>query len=368
MIRFLDIKKINDSFNPELEEAVLRVVRSGWYLLGEELQAFENEYARFIGTRHCIGVANGLDALRLILRGYMELGKLKEGDEIIVPANTFIASILAITENRLTPVLVEPDLDTYNLDPFRVAEKITPRTRGIMLVHLYGRDAMHPEIERIRTEHNLLLIEDNAQAIGCFHGDCRTGSLGDAAGHSFYPGKNLGALGDGGAVTTDDEELASVVRALGNYGTREKYRSEYQGLNSRLDEIQAVVLRLKLGRLDADNDRRRAIAAAYLSDIINPAVTLPQDSGGLSNVWHLFVVRNSKRNELQEHLSGKGIQTLIHYPIPPHHQAAYESWREIDLPITEKIHEEVLSLPMSPFMDDAEVTAVVEAINTFGKM
>src|SRR5450759_1890971 len=263
MIKFLDLKKINDSFEPELSSAIKRVLDSGWYLLGNEAKAFEEEYEQYIGTKNCIGVANGLDALRLILRAYLEIGAMKEGDEIIVPANTYIASILAITDNRLIPVLVEPEINTYNIDPFKIEEKITESTKGVMIVHLYGQNAMHPEIKRIVDKYNLKLIEDNAQAQGAFYGSSRTGSLGDASGHSFYPGKNLGALGDAGAVTTNNDELAETVRAIANYGSNVKYKNLYKGLNSRLDEIQAAILNVKLPRLDADNQRRREIAQYY---------------------------------------------------------------------------------------------------------
>ncbi len=372
MITFLDLKKINDSFEPDLSRAIHRVLDSGWYLLGKEVTAFEEEYAHYIGTRHCIGVANGLDALRLILRAYIEIGVLNEGDEVIVPANTYIASILAITDNRLEPVLVEPDIRTYNIDPYLIEEKITERTKAIMIVHLYGRNAMHPEIQRIVEKYHLKLIEDNAQAQGCYDGDKRTGSLGHAAGHSFYPGKNLGALGDGGAVTTDDDELAAVVRALGNYGSTKKYVIDYQGLNSRLDEIQAAILRVKLARLDADNQKRRAVVAYYLENIKHPDIVLPKNSevsskvaNDKSHVWHLFVVKYKHRDRLQSYLNESGIQTLIHYPIPPHKQKAYKKWSSFSLPITEIIHNEVLSLPISPVLLDEEISRVFTVINRF---
>lgn len=379
MIKFLDLQKINDSFEPELSQAVQRVVRSGRYLLGEEVHAFEREYAEYIGTKHCIGVANGLDALRLILKAYMELGVMAEGDEIIVPANTYIASILAITDNGLKPVLVEPALDCYNIDPALIEAKITERTKGIMIVHLYGRCAMHPEIARLVERYNLKLIEDNAQAAGAsytvLHGGntvkhsaplLRTGSLGDAAGHSFYPGKNLGALGDGGGVTTNSDELAEAIRALANYGSKKKYENIYQGLNSRLDEIQAAALRVKLPRLDADNHRRREIAQYYCDNIKHPDIILPEyNSFALTHILHLFVIRNTQRDKLQSYLSESGIQTLIHYPIPPHKQLAYKDWNNQSYPITEKIHSEVLSLPMSPVMTDEEIQYVVNQINRF---
>jgi dTDP-4-amino-4,6-dideoxygalactose transaminase len=369
MIKFLDLKEINDSFEPQLLNSVKRVLDSGWYLLGEEVKAFEKEYAQFIGVKHCIGVANGLDALRLILKAYMELGFLSEGDEIIVPANTYIASILAITDNRLVPVLVEPDIKTYNIDPYKIEDKISARTRGIMIVHLYGRNAMNPEISRLVKKYNLKLIEDNAQAQGCFYGEKRTGSLLDAAGHSFYPGKNLGALGDAGAVTTDDDQLADVVRTIANYGSKVKYQNLYQGLNSRLDEIQAAILRVKLPRLDADNQRRREIAQYYIGNITNPEIILPFPknsqpvSSNLEHVWHIFLIRTKNRDKLQQNLNANNIQTLIHYPIPPHKQNAYKGFLSQDLPITEQIHNEVLSLPMSPVMKNQDINYVIDKIN-----
>jgi dTDP-4-amino-4,6-dideoxygalactose transaminase len=369
MIKFLDLKKINDSFEPQISGAVKRVLDSGWYLLGDEVKSFEQEYCHFIGSSHCIGVANGLDALRLILKGYIELGVMKEGDEIIVPANTYIASILAITDNRLIPVLVEPDICTYNIDPFRIEEKVTPRTRGVMIVHLYGRDSVHPEIERLVKKYGLKLIEDNAQAQGCFHDDKRTGSIGDAAGHSFYPGKNLGALGDAGAVTTDDDQLADVIRSLANYGSKVKYENLYKGLNSRLDEIQAAILRVKLPRLDADNQKRREIADFYLNSITNPKIYLPADPNkkpavsNKGNVWHIFAIRTTNRDRLQKTLHDNGVQTIIHYPIPPHLQNAYSEWPAQKLPVTEQIHREILSLPMSPVMTSEEVSFVTRVLN-----
>jgi dTDP-4-amino-4,6-dideoxygalactose transaminase len=370
MIKFLDLQAINKSFEPELSQSVQRVVNSGWYLHGNEVKAFEQEYTQFIGTKHCIGVANGLDALRIILRAYIELGIMKEGDEIIVPANTYIASILAITDNRLIPVLVEPDINTYNIDPFKIEEKITERTRGIMIVHLYGQNAMHPEIKRIIDKYNLKLIEDNAQAQGAFYKDKRTGSIGDAAGHSFYPGKNLGALGDAGAVTTSNDELADVIRTLANYGSKKKYENIYQGLNSRLDEIQAAVLRVKLKRLDTDNQKRREIAQHYIKHIKNPQIILPstlnaQRSTDFSHVWHIFIIRNIQRDKLQAYLNENGIQTLIHYPIPPHKQVAYSNWNELSFQITEQIHREVLSLPISQVLMEEEFVKVVERLNRF---
>ncbi len=371
MINFLDLKAVNNNYEPELSQVVKRVLESGWYLLGREVKAFEQEYAQYIGTKYCIGVANGLDALRLILKAYIELGKMHEGDEIIVPANTYIASILAITDNRLIPVLIEPEMNTYNIDPFKIEEKITKRTKGIMLVHLYGQNAMHPEIQRLVDKYQLKLIEDNAQAIGAIYEEKRTGGIGHASGHSFYPGKNLGCLGDGGAVTTSNEDLANVIRALGNYGSSKKYENNFKGVNSRLDEIQAAILRIKLPRLDADNQRRREVAQYYCDNIINPNIILPHQSFGnsilqsLSHVWHLYVIRHSQRDKLQKYLTENGIQTLIHYPIPPHQQKAYKEWSELRLPLTEMIHKEVLSLPISPVMYNWQVNKVVETINSF---
>ena len=373
MIKFLDLKKINDRYEPMLSACMSRVMDSGWYILGNEVKAFENEYANFLDVKHCIGVANGLDALRLILRAYLEMGLFKENDEILVPANTYIASIIAISENRLIPVLIEPDIKTYNIDPFRIEEKITEHTKGIMIVHLYGQNAMHPEIQRLVEKYNLKLIEDNAQSQGCYYHARRTGSLGHAAGHSFYPGKNLGALGDAGAVTTNDDALAELIRAMGNYGSREKYIHEFQGLNSRLDEFQAAFLKVKLKRLDEDNQKRCEIAQYYCKNIDHPDITLPNHNNSslftihssLSHVWHLFVIRSKERDRLQKHMDNNRIQTLIHYPVPPHKQKAYKSWNNLSFPITEQIHSEVLSLPISPVMTNDEVEQVVSAINTF---
>lgn len=373
MIKFLDLKKINDSYEPELSSAIKRVLDSGWYLLGNEVNSFEEEYANFIGTKHCIGVANGLDALRIILRAYVELGIMHEGDEIIVPANTYIATILAITENRLIPVLTEPNIDTYNIDPDLIEGKITLKTKAIMLVHLYGRNAMHPKIQHLVGNYNLKLIEDNAQAQGCVYGNKRTGSIGDAAGHSFYPGKNFGALGDGGAITTNDENLADVVRTIANYGSKVKYNNIYKGLNSRLDEIQAAILRIKLPRLDTDNKRRDEIAKYYLENIVNQDVTLPFTGNlepqilntGLINVWHVFAIRHNQRNNLQTYLHENEIQTLIHYPIPPHKQIAFRNWNNLSFPVTEQIHKEILSLPISPVMTNDEIETIINLINNY---
>jgi dTDP-4-amino-4,6-dideoxygalactose transaminase len=370
MIKFLDLKAINDSFEPQLTTSIKRVLASGWYLLGEEVKSFEQEYASYIGTSHCIGVANGLDALRLILKAYIEMGAMKEGDEIIVPANTYIASMLAITDNRLIPVLVEPDIKTYNINPYKIEEKITRRTKAIMIVHLYGQNAMSPEIQHLVEKHNLKLIEDNAQAQGCLYQNKRTGSFGDAAGNSFYPGKNLGALGDAGAITTNNDELAEVVRSIANYGSRIKYENQFKGLNSRLDEIQAAILRVKLSRLDEDNQRRRKVAEYYINNIKNQKIILPlaaseqSVSSYLEHVWHVFLIRTEQRDTLQRYLLESGIQTMIHYPIPPHKQKAYKEWGNLSLPITEKIHREVLSLPMSPLMNAEELTHIVKTLNS----
>ena len=379
MILFLDLKKMNDSFEPQLSDSIKRVLDSGWYLLGNEAKAFEQEYANFIGVKHCVGVANGLDALRLIFKAYLELGILNVGDEIIVPANTYIASILAISDCRLIPVLVEPDMGTYNIDPKKIEEKISPRTKGIMVVHLYGQNATNTEILELAKRYNLKLIEDNAQAQGCFFGAKRTGSVGDAAGNSFYPGKNLGALGDAGAVTTNDDLLADVVRTIANYGSKVKYQNLYKGLNSRLDEIQAAILRVKLHRLDADNQKRRAVAKYYLENIKHHEIILPVSDNGkvvvrhdendmslpLSHVWHVFVVRSKHRNELQKYLSENDIQTVIHYPVPPHKQLAYKEWGHLSFPLTENIHNQVLSLPISPVISDHDIQKVTEVINNF---
>ena len=373
MIKFLDLKLINQQYSLELKQAAAEVIDSGWYLKGERLTRFESSLAAFAGVKHAIGVANGLDALRLILKAYMEMGEMREGDEVIVPANTYIASILAITDNRLKPVLVEPDINTYNLDISLIEQHITPRTRAIMVVHLYGQVCWNTELEAISKRHNLRIIEDNAQGIGAIRDGKRSGSLGHAAGNSFYPGKNLGALGDAGAVTTNDDQLAEIVSALGNYGSSRKYVNDYQGLNSRLDDIQAAFLEVKLKYIDAENQRRREIAQYYCENIHNPAIVLPDNNNfslftlhsSLSHVWHLFVIRCSRRDELQNYLAEKGIQTLIHYPVPPHKQKAYKDWNDMVFPVTEKIHHEVLSLPVSPVLRDDEVKIVVDAINKF---
>lgn len=367
MIKFLDLGKVTALHGDEIEEAVMRTVKSGWYLLGEETKAFEREYADYIGTRHAIGCANGLDALTLILRAYMEIGVMHPGDEIIVPSNTYIASILAISRNGLVPVLAEPDPATCQISPDEIEKAITPKTKGVMIVHLYGRCAYTDRVGEICARHNLKLIEDNAQAHGCiFHGK-RTGSLGDAAGHSFYPGKNLGALGDGGAVTTDDTALSDTIRALANYGSQKKYIFKYKGINSRLDEIQAAVLRAKLPHLDDDNLRRKEIARKYMEGIANPAIMIPEIKDWDSNVFHVFPVFTDRRDELQNYLSEHGIQPLIHYPIPPHRQECYKEWSAKSFPISERLHATELSLPISPYLTSEEADTVISSLNKWGR-
>jgi dTDP-4-amino-4,6-dideoxygalactose transaminase len=365
MVKFLDIQKITQKNADELKGAVNRVIDSGWYLLGNEVKEFEKNFSSYCGVEHTVGVANGLDALRLILRAYLEMGVMEYGDEIIVPANTYIASILAISENRLRPVLVEPDLCTYNLDPSKIESALTSKTKGVMLVHLYGQCAYNDQVKEICDRYQLKLIEDNAQAQGAIFRGKRTGSLGDAAGTSFYPGKNLGALGDAGAVTTDDSTLADTVRKLANYGSKFKYINEYLGLNSRMDEIQAAVLDIKLRYLDEDTQRRRDISDFYRSNILNPAITLPSAVNEEEHVWHLFVVRTPNRDDFQHYLSAHNVQTLIHYPIPPYKQQAYKEWNELSFPITDKIHKEIISLPISPVMTDQEINEVVVTVNNY---
>lgn len=366
MIPFLELKQITEKYQDEIHEAVLRVVDSGWYLLGNELQAFEQHYAEYIGTKYTVGCANGLDALIWILRAYKELGVMKEGDEVIVPANTYIATILSITDNGLVPVLVEPDIRTYEIDGSKIEEAITPKTKAVMIVHLYGQCAYTDQIGLICKKHNLKLIEDNAQAHGClFKGDRKTGSLGDAAAHSFYPGKNIGALGDAGAVTTDDKELAEAIRALANYGSAKKYVFKYKGRNSRLDEIQAAVLSVKLKHLDQDVALRQKIAKKYIEGITNPRIILPYVTDYKAHAFHLFPIRCAERDRLQQYLTENGIQTVIHYPIPPHKQECYKEWNNLSFPITEQIHREELSLPMSPCLSDEEVDEVITRVNAF---
>lgn len=366
MIKFLDLQKINLVHQQEIETALLEVFRSGWYLLGERVKNFEKNLSTYIGSSHAIGVANGLDALRLILRAYIELGIMKAGDEIIVPANTYIASILAISDNGLVPVLVEPNIDNYNIDISKIEDKITSKTKGILIVHLYGRIVFSEELQQLAIQHNLKIVEDNAQTIGADWNGKKSGNLGDAAGFSFYPGKNLGALGDAGAITTSDDQLAATIRALANYGSNQKYVNIYQGLNSRLDEIQAAVLDVKLKYIDSENEIRRKIAKRFVSEINNLKIILPEyPENELEHVWHVFIIRSGNRELLQNYLTENGIQTLIHYPIPPHKQEAYNEWNNLSFPISEKIHEEVLSLPISPVLGENEVSQIITALNNF---
>jgi dTDP-4-amino-4,6-dideoxygalactose transaminase len=370
MVPFLDLGSLNSQFRDELIEAITGVVDSGWYIQGERVKKFETAFAEFCGVKHCIGVANGLDALTLTLRAWKELGKIQEGDEVIVPANTYIASILAITENKLTPVLVEPDEATYNLCPEKVRAAITSKTKVIIPVHLYGQLSAMPALMDIAEQYKLLVLEDSAQSHGAVANGRMAGNWGNASGFSFYPGKNLGALGDAGAITTNDDELAGVLRALGNYGSHEKYKNLYQGVNSRLDEVQAAVLAVKLKYLNIHTEQRRKIAQVYLKGIKNTAFTLPLShrEDALScerHVWHLFVIRCQERAALQEHLAKNGVQTLIHYPIPPHKQQAYPQFNHLNFDVTERIHQEVLSLPMSPVMTLESAEVVVEACNSF---
>jgi dTDP-4-amino-4,6-dideoxygalactose transaminase len=365
MIPFLDLKEINAQYREELILAATNVIDSGWYIQGKQVQRFEKEFADYCGTKYCVGVANGLDALILIFRAYKELNKLKEGDEVIVPANTYIASILAITENRLKPVLVEPDERTYNLDPTLIEQAITPKTKAIMAVHLYGQLADMPAISKIAEKHELLVIEDSAQAHGASHKGIKAGNWGDASGFSFYPGKNLGALGDAGVVTTNDLKLATTIRALGNYGSHRKYENKYQGINSRLDEIQAAILSVKLKYLDKETDRRRKIANYYLNNIDNGNLVLPSMLETGSHVWHVFVIQCTSREELQKYLLNNSIQTLVHYPIPPHKQEAYKELSDNNYPISEQIHSEVLSLPISPTQSFKDTMRVVKALNDY---
>ena len=368
MIKFLDLKKVNDAHGDEISTAIQRVLDSGWYLLGAEVSSFEEEFAEYCGAKHCLGVANGLDALILILMAYRELGVMAEGDEVIVPANTYIASILAISRVGLKPVLVEPDERTYNIDPNLIEAAITEKTKAIMAVHLYGQCADMDPICALAKKHGLKVVEDAAQAHAATYRGRKTGSLGDAAGFSFYPGKNLGALGDGGGVTTNDPQLAEAIKALRNYGSHQKYHNLYKGMNSRLDEIQAAVLRVKLKYLDADTEKRREVSNCYLKELStfsfpHSNLILPHTAEECSHAWHLFVIRSKERDALAERLKLQGIQTLIHYPIPPHHQQAYLEFSDCVLPITEAIHREVLSLPISPVMSSQQTEAVINAFH-----
>ncbi|MFV0183323.1 DegT/DnrJ/EryC1/StrS family aminotransferase [Empedobacter falsenii] len=366
MIKFLDLQKINLLYQQEIEQKLVDVFRSGWYLMGEEEKNFENNLAYYIGAKHAIGVANGLDALRLIFRAYIALGMMKAGDEVIVPANTYIASILALSDNGLVPVLVEPDESTYNIDIRKIEASITDKTKAILIVHLQGRIVFDETLQALSHKYNLKIIEDNAQAIGAEWKHKKSGNLGDAAGFSFYPGKNLGALGDAGAVTTNDDELAKTIRAIANYGSNQKYINIYKGLNSRLDEMQAGILDVKLKYIDHENETRRAIAKKFLSEIDNPKIILPENPiQEKEHVWHVFVIRCENRDELQDYLTENGIQTIIHYPIPPHLQEAYPELNHLSFPITEKMHQEVLSLPISSVLTDDEVNKIIRVVNEF---
>lgn len=359
MIKFLDLEKINNRYREEIDSRIKNILDKGWYLQGEENEIFTQNFANFCGTKFALGVANGLEALNLIIKAY-GFGK---GDEIIVPANTYIATILAISENGCTPILVEPDIKTYNINPDKIEEKITPKTKAIMVVHLYGQAVQMEKIWEIAKKYNLKIIEDSAQAHGAiYQGKC-TGNLGDASGFSFYPGKNLGCMGDGGAVTTNDEELFNKIKAIANYGSDRKYHHIYKGVNSRLDEIQAAVLDVKLKHLDSDNNKRREISKYYRENIKNPKIILPETYDEKSHVWHIFAVRTQNRDEFQKYLKNKEIQTIIHYPTPPHKQGAYKEWNDLSFPITEEIHNTILSLPISPVMTDSEVEKVVEVVN-----
>lgn len=361
MIKFLDLHKINERFRAEIDEKIKEVLDSGWYLLGKKDEEFEKNFAKYCEAKHCIGCANGLDALNLIIRAY----GFGAGDEIIVPANTYIASILAISENGCTPVLVEPDIETYNINPDLIEEKITDKTKAILVVHLYGQAVQMDKILELAKKYNLKVIEDSAQAHGAIYNGKRVGNLGDASGFSFYPGKNLGCMGDGGAVTTNDDELAEKIRALRNYGSHVKYKNLFKGVNSRLDEIQAGILDVKLPHLDKDNLRRREIAKYYRENIKNEKIILPKAYDEKAHVWHVFAIRTKNRDEFQKYLAENNIQTLIHYPTPPHKQEAYKEWNNLSYPITEEIHKTILSLPISPVMTDEEVKKVVEVINKY---
>lgn len=361
MIKFLDLKKINNRYREEIDSRIKDILDKGWYLQGEENENFTKNFANFCGTKFALGVANGLDALNLIIKAY----GFGNGDEIIVPANTYIATILAISENGCIPILVEPDIKTYNINPDSIEEKITSKTKAIMVVHLYGQAVQMEKIWKIAKKYNLKIIEDSAQAHGAIYQENRTGNLGDASGFSFYPGKNLGCIGDGGAVTTNDEELFNKIKAIANYGSDRKYHHIYKGVNSRLDEIQAAVLDIKLNHLDSDNNKRREISKYYRENIKNSKIILPETYDEKSHVWHIFAVRTQNRDEFQKYLTEKGIQTIIHYPTPPHKQGAYKEWNNLSFPITEEIHNTILSLPISPVMTDSEIEKVVEVVNEF---
>jgi len=365
MIKFLDLAKVNSQYKQELINACETVINSGWYIQGSQCEHFEQEFAAYCGSQYAVGVANGLDALSLILKAYKALGVLHDDDEVLVPSNTYIASILAISQNNLIPVLVEPNPDDYLIDADKIEESITPKTKAIMAVHLYGQTCQMGKIKNIADKYQLKIIEDSAQSHGAFYDTKRSGNLGDASGFSFYPGKNLGALGDGGAVTTNDKELANVIRALGNYGSNEKYKNIFKGDNSRLDEMQAAMLRVKLKHLDTEIATRRQIANYYLEHIYNPKIKLPQLHEQTQHVWHVFVIQSAHRDALQSYLQENNIQTLIHYPIPPHKQQAYSEWANDNYPISEKIHDSVLSLPIGSHLTNQDLEYIVDKINDF---
>lgn len=361
MVKFLDLKKVNERFNKEFEVKFKELLDSGWFLLGEQMKLFEKQFANYCGVEHCIGVANGLDALRLIIRAF----DFEKGSEILVPANTYIASILAISDNDCKPILIEPELRTYNIDPNRIEANISSKTKAIMVVHLYGKVCDMDKISTIAQKYNLKLIEDCAQAHGAIYSGQRVGSFGDAAGFSFYPGKNLGALGDAGAVLCKDEALATKIRALANYGSLKKYENIYQGLNSRLDELQAGILSIKLKMLDKDNEARRRIAQIYLKNIKHKDVILPCCEKEEGHVWHCFVIRTPFRDALVKYLKQNDIETIIHYPIAPHKQECYKDLSHLSLPLSEQIHNEVLSLPISPVMSEEDALRITDLINNF---
>lgn len=364
-IPFLDLKKINLQYEIAFKNSLEDVLNEGWFIMGQNLKSFETEYATYCGSKHCIGVANGLDALILILRAYKELGLMKDGDEILVPSNTYIASILAISANNLTPVLVEPNIESYTIDVELIEAKITSKTKGILAVSLYGQTPNFSAINNIASKHSLKVIEDAAQSQGAKHFGMISGGIADATGHSFYPGKNLGALGDGGAITTNEDDLADIILALRNYGSHKKYENIYKGVNSRLDELQAAFLRIKLKDLDNANEKRRIVANQYLIKINNKNIILPVELQNNKHVWHVFAVRVSNRDEFQKYLSDKGIQTVIHYPIPPHKQLAYSELSAVSYPVSEKIHNEIISLPISPVMTTEQVEYVIEVVNNY---
>jgi dTDP-4-amino-4,6-dideoxygalactose transaminase len=365
IIKFLNLKKINSKFRSKLIKACSKVIDSGWYINGNQNRMFEAEFSKYVGTKYCVGVANGLDALSLILKAWKELGKLKDEDEVIVPANTYVASFLAITQNKLKLVLIEPNENSFNLDPKLIEKAINSKTKAIMAVHLYGQLAEMPTIMKIAKKHNLLVLEDSAQAHGASMNNRKAGNWGHASGFSFYPSKNLGALGDGGAVTTNDKKLANTIRILANYGSYKKYENIYKGINSRLDEIQAAMLRIKLKKLKFDIKKRRKIALTFLKNIKNPLIKLPNYNSLDSHVFHLFVIQTKKRDNLIRYLKNNGIETSIHYPIPVHHQRAYKDISKLNLALSEKIQREILSLPISPILKNNEIKKIIKLLNNY---